>query len=124
MPRRMLDGVEQLYRDCDPFLARCLAVMEVNPTMELSQMISNRKCGLPDALYEKLDLTRFRRRDAQFVSEVFGMVVLLIGGAVLATLLHSESWQRELETMYLRLDILEKGSLTVQPDLGKGEQHP
>lgn len=124
MPRRMLDGVEQLYRDCDPFLERCLAIMEVNPTMELPQMISNRKCELPTALYEKLDLSRFRRRDVLFVSEVFGMVVLIIGGAVLATLLRAESWQQELEMMYLRLDILEKGSLTGQPDLGKGEQQP
>ena len=124
MPRRMLDGVEQLRRDCDPFLERCIAIMEINSSMELPQLMSDKHCSMPRELYEKLDLSRLRRQDYAFVSEVFGMMLLIIGGAVLATLLRSESWQRELELLLLRLEILEKGSLSAQTDAGKGEGRP
>ena len=97
----------------DRMFERCVKILRMNTGLHL-QMIAIDKVSdaMLEGVWGKLDTTRFRSREPEFVKQVFLMTLMALAGAVMDSLLHPElaaERQRELET---RMDIIRNGSLT------------
>lgn len=97
----------------DRMFERCVKILRMNAGLNL-QVIAIDKVSevMLAGVREKIDVTAFRRKETEFVEQVFLMTLMALAGAVMDSLLHPElaaERQRELET---RMDIIKNGSLT------------
>lgn len=100
----------------DPMMKRCIQFMRQNPGLDLQKILPGKPgYAVLDGLWDKLDLTGFRRKDRDYVCQVFFLALMLLGSALMDCIFwpeHRESCREELIT---RLEILKHGCLEETP---------
>lgn len=97
----------------DPGLMRCVQVMRINQGMDMQWLLSDKR-GLPiDNLEDRVRLTGFRRRDAQYVGHVFFLLVAGLAFAIMETLEAPERREEQREILEQRVEIIKYGSLAL-----------
>ena len=66
---------------------------------------------LPEELYQKIDVRRFRKKYRMFVESVFSLTVMSLVSAVVQALTHPGETERQRRRLEERINILEYGSL-------------
>ena len=116
------DDLVQWGDNQDPSMCRCIQFMRVNPGMDFLQTMSKEPEFLPEELYQKIDVRRFRKKDRMFVESVFSLTVMSLVSAVVEALTHPGETERQRRRLEERIKILEYGSLDSRPEAARTQQ--
>ena len=116
------DDLVQWGDNQDPSICRCIQFMRVNPGMDFLQTMSKEPEFLPEELYQKIDVRRFRKKDRMFVESVFSLTVMSLVSAMVEALTHPGETERQRRRLEERIKILEYGSLDSRPDQARTQQ--
>ena len=79
------------------------------------QHIMAREPGLiPDDFMQQVMLTGLRKKDREFVSHVFFLMVAPLAYAIMETLRDSEQWEGQRNILQTRIEIIRQGSLSCE----------
>lgn len=99
----------------DPVLSRCIAIVQANPQMDSGWMLQEDGDLMPEAIYDRLDLSRFRQKDRTSVDHVFFMIILPLAHAIMKSLCTSEQHDRQRKILQERVELVKYGILTDAP---------
>ncbi|BDE86072.1 MAG: TetR/AcrR family transcriptional regulator [Clostridiales bacterium] len=116
------DDLVQWGDNQDPSICRCIQFMRVNPGMDFLQTMSKEPEFLPEELYQKIDVRRFRKKDRMFVESVFSLTVMSLVSAMVEALTHPGETERQRRRLEERIKILEYGSLDSRPEAARTQQ--
>ena len=116
------DDLVQWGDNQDPSMYRCIQFMRVNPGMDFLQTMSKEPEFLPEELYQKIDVRRFREKDRMFVESVFSLTVMSLVSAMVEALTHPGETERQRRRLEERIKILEYGSLDSRPEAARTQQ--
>ena len=100
----------------DPMLALFIKVMTLNKGMDLQSFIGSpqgfigeRRCFLPDPLWEVVDSSKLRRRDRDYADQVFHLTCAALAFAIVETLHDPTQTAQVREMTKTRMDLLRYG---------------
>lgn len=100
----------------DPMLALFIKVMTLNKGMDLQSFIGSpqgfigeRRCFLPDPLWEVVDSSKLRRRDRDYADQVFHLTCAALAFAIVETLHNPTQTAQVREMTKTRMDLLRYG---------------
>lgn len=100
----------------DPLMKRCIQFMRNNPGLDLQTILPGKPGHLVlEGLWDELDLTGFRRKDKEYVCQVFCLTLMLLGSTLVDSIFHPERREECREILILRLDILKHGCMERAP---------
>lgn len=109
---RSFDWFTQGQGSADPSLGRCLRVMRVNQGLDVQQIIGEKPRCLTEGLWAGTDLTGFRRKERDFVEQVFFLLAVSLTSAVMEVLQAPDQWEEQRAQLQTRIEILRSGSVT------------
>ncbi len=103
-----LTSFQELERE--PVLGRCILFLKNNQGVDLQKLVPGQPGRmLLDGLWDQLDLTPFRRKDREYIYNVFALLMAALGSAFMDTLCHLEDREAARASLKLRLDIIKHG---------------
>ena len=105
----------------DPMMDRCIRFLRNNPGLDLQKIMPGRpSCLVLQNLWDELDLSGFRQKDPEYVCQIFGLALMVLGGVLMDSIFwpgHREECRREL---ILRLEILQHGCMAEKAEAAAG----
>lgn len=103
-----LTSFQELERE--PVLGRCVLFLRNNQGVDIQKLVPGRPWRmLLDGLWDQLDLTAFRRRDKEYLYNVFTLLMAALGSAFMDALCHLEERDACRAALVLRLEIIRGG---------------
>ena len=93
----------------DTIMKRYVQVLNINPRMDLQRFCVAMPQDIFGAVMARTDLEHLREKDEDYFQEVIGMIILSLGGAIIASLIHPEKAQEEKTRLQRRLEIIRYG---------------
>jgi len=110
VPLRAFDRFLDADGQADPVLARCIGIMQANPSMDISWLFHQEGDLLPDFVYPLLDVSRFRRSDRSFIDHTFFLLMVPLAHAIMATLQQPAHRTEVRQTLADRVEIIHYGT--------------
>ncbi len=110
-----LDCYERFQRRGEegPQLDRCIQLLRTNPGMDMQKMVHRKPAAeLLEQVQKKVDLTAFRRKDPEFVWQVFSLALLALGCAVMDSLAWPEGVEEYRQRLREQLEIIKYGAFS------------
>lgn len=111
IPLNTFDRFVQPDGDLDPILSRCIQVLRLNRGIDLQSFLCKKPSLLPDRLWEKLDLSGFRRKDRDFAENTFFFLMMAEGHAIMETQLGPEQRETQRRILGERVELIKYGCL-------------
>ena len=106
-----------------PTFDRCIQLMRINPGMDIQKMMPERPAAeLMEQTAAKMDLSRFRRTDTEFVWQVFVLALLALGSAIMDSLTHPEDAAEHRRRLSAQMEIIQWGSMRAESLLAPEEE--
>ena len=107
------DRITQQDLSADPMLDRCFRFLRNNPGLDLQKVLPGKPgCLALENLWDELDLRDFRWKDKEYVCQVFGLALMVLGGVLMDCIFWPGHREECREALILRLDIIKHGCLT------------
>jgi len=110
VPLRAFDRFLDASGQADPVLARCIRIMQANPSMDVSWLFRQEGDLLPDFVYPLLDISRFRRTDRLFIDHTFFLLMVPLAHAIMATLQQPALREKQRQMVQDQLNIIRYGT--------------
>ncbi|MDE6455268.1 MAG: TetR/AcrR family transcriptional regulator [Dysosmobacter sp.] len=105
-----LTSLQDLERE--PVLGRCVLFLKNNQGVDIQKLVPGQPGRmLLDGLWDLLDLTAFRRKDREYIYNVFALLMAALGSAFMDALCHLEERDACRAALALRLEIIRDGCL-------------
>ncbi|MDD3346559.1 TetR/AcrR family transcriptional regulator [Oscillibacter sp.] len=96
----------------EPMLERCIQIMRINPGMDVRKLMPHMPASvLLEKVQTELDLTAFRRRDPEFIWQVFNLTLLALGSSLMDSLVCPEREAEYRQRLLSHLEIIQHGAL-------------
>lgn len=110
VPLRAFDRFLDPSGQADPVLARCVGIMQANPSMDISWLFRREGDLLPDFVYPLLDVSRFRRTDHAFIDHTFFLLMVPLANAIMGTLQQPSLREEQRQMLQDRVEIIHYGT--------------
>lgn len=111
LPLRAFERFLHQRGSADPALTRCIQVMNQNRGLDFQQLMGEKPKCLSDRLWEGTDLSAFRQRDREFVSQVFFLLIMALASAVMEVLQAPDQWEQQKARLQTCVNIIRSGSI-------------
>ena len=98
------------HGNTDRPLARCIRMLRINPGMDIQHLIPGNLDHLPESILSCIDRSTLRQRDLGFVEQVFVLLLMATGSAIVATLLDLAQGETQRSILQTRVDIIRLGA--------------
>lgn len=110
VPLRAFDRFLDSSGQADPILARCVGIMQANPSMDISWLFRREGDLLPDFVYPLLDVSRSRRTDHTFIDHTFFLLMVPLAHAIMGTLQNPSLREEQRQMLQDRVEIIHYGT--------------
>ena len=102
-----------LFRSAlDPMMNRCVLFLRNNQGVDIQKLLPTRPGQrLMDGLWDLMDLSGLRERNADYARVVFSLLMAALGSAFMDAMLRSENWQECRNELVMKLEIVRYGCL-------------
>lgn len=91
---------------------RCFQLMRINPGIDIQKMLpENPTVAWIESAMDQMDISQFRRTDAEFVWNVFRLTLLVLAHAIMDSLGHPEQTEEHRRRLEGQLEIIQCGSV-------------
>lgn len=90
---------------------RCVRLLHINKGIDWRRLLPGWPPKPNSDLMGQIDISRFQRREPEFIWRVFSMAALNLGSAVMESLMHPERSEEIRAELAERLAIIKRGSL-------------
>lgn len=122
VPLRAFDRFMGRSDGTDPVLSRCIQIMMANPRMDMSWLFERGSELFSDAVYDQMDVSRFRRTDHAFIDHTFFLVIMPLAHAIMETLRAPDQLVLQRQILKERVEIIKFG--TLKPNVPNKEDAP
>lgn len=96
----------------DPMMNRCVLFLRNNQGVDIQKLLPTRPGQrLMDGLWDLMDLSGLRERNADYARVVFSLLMAALGSAFMDAMLRSENWQECRNELVMKLEIVRYGCL-------------
>lgn len=96
----------------DPMMHRCVLFLRNNQGVDIQKLLPTRPGQrLMDGLWDLMDLSGLRERNADYARVVFSLLMAALGSAFMDTMLRPENWQECRNELVMKLEIVRYGCL-------------
>lgn len=96
----------------DPAFDRCIQLMRINPGIDMQKMLPKKPTvEWLEGTLTKLDTSRFRRKDTEFVWQVFVLTLMVLAHAIMDSLTYPEKTEEHRQRLEGQLEIIRCGSV-------------
>lgn len=106
-----------------PFLTKCIQVIQLNQGLDFQRFCAVEPGMLPEEFMSCIALEDYRRKDRDFVSHVFFLLLAPLAFAIMETLRDPEQWERQRDILRERIEVVRAGSLTPEGNAAYIQQH-
>lgn len=98
--------------NADPVLERFMKFLKINPGLDCQKILGDHgKHKLVEMLWEDMDRSSLIRQDREFVTQVLGLSLVSVAGAVADCAARPETQETVRKELMLRLEIIRRGSM-------------
>ena len=96
----------------DPIMACCVKFLQKNQGVDIQKVLPTRPGQrLMDGLWDVMDLSVLRSREEEFARNVFGLLMVALGSAVMDVMCQPEGLQDFRRALIVKLEIIKNGCL-------------
>lgn len=105
------DRFRQWNEETDLLRERCVRLLYINKGIDWKRLLPGWPPRPNSEFMEQIDISRFQRREPEFIWRVFSMAALNLSSAVMESLMHPERSEEIRTELAERLAIIKRGSL-------------